>query len=219
MLLADLISQMLVWVWYLSCSQITFHYHHWIQPNVFPQTEKHPIPQCSQMYSRICGASYEDLSSCTFHYYQVHTFYSIKWSKTILATSTYRFLRSIKRTLQVHTTFFNQTKWEWAAASILNSSTNALSMPHISIFYRWPKLGYTQDYKSLTPKFPTIAAPVLLTRDPACPIIPMFTENLYTGNHFHCDYIFLNKVSCREFTPDLTTIDATTSHLFSYPTR
>ena len=63
--------------------------------------------------------------------------------------------------------------------SMLISYTNTLDMLPISIFYKWPNLGYTQDYQIISLNSPTLAAPVLLQRYPAYPITPMFPQKTY----------------------------------------
>ena len=44
------------------------------------------------------------------------------------------------------------------------------------------------------------------------------TEKLDPGTHFHLDSRFFNKVSCQNNTSALNIVDATTIHLFGYPT-
>ena len=59
---------------------------------------------------------------------------------------------------------------------MINSSINALYMPPIMLIYRCPKLGYTHCYQSITPNYPTLVAPILFSRGPDLPIIPMYTQ-------------------------------------------
>ena len=44
MFLTDLPSHLLVWVWYLSCSQVLQHSTHWIHPNGPPHTAQTRSP-------------------------------------------------------------------------------------------------------------------------------------------------------------------------------
>ena len=85
--------------------------------------------------------------------------------------------RSINNTLQVHTAFFPQASWSWAATSMLNSSTNTLEILPIGIFYKWPNLGYTQDHQIPSPNSPTLSVPILLPGYLAYPATPMFPHN------------------------------------------
>ena len=45
------------------------------------------------------------------------------------------------------------------------------------------------------------------------------TETLDPRTSFHLDFIFFNKIYCQNITSDPTIVDASTSHLFGYPTR
>ena len=62
---------------------------------------------------------------------------------------------------------------------MINPYTNALETIPISVFYKWPKLGYKQDYQSLSPKYPILTAPILFPRDTTFPVIPMYPHKTY----------------------------------------
>ena len=60
-----------------------------------------------------------------------------------------------------------------------NSSTNPLAMPTISLLSKWLNLGYTYDYQSLPPNYPTLFKPVLLPKEISCPVIPIYPQKTY----------------------------------------
>ena len=62
---------------------------------------------------------------------------------------------------------------------MLNSSTNTLTMPPISVFYKCLNLVYTKDYQSLSPNSPILVGTVSLPRDPDFPVIPMYQHKTY----------------------------------------
>ena len=101
---------------------------------------------------------------------------------------------------------------------MLNYFTTSLTMPPINIFSIFPNLGYTQDSQIISPKYPTLVAPVLLTRDPDWLVIPMYPQKTYPLTRFHIELSFFNKFSCQNIASDLTIVDATTRHLFGYTT-
>ena len=82
------------------------------------------------------------------------------------------------------------------------------------------KLGiYTGLPKSI-PKLYHPCCTCIMSKGLRLPFHPnLSTENLDPGTHFHLDLSFFNKVSCQIFNLALIIVDATTSHMFSYPNR
>ena len=173
-----------------------------------------------KFHSVFLGASHESLSSCAFRDSKGHTFTIKINSKRNLEyinihvvknyqsqpTGPHRLLSPIIMIMShnltdqfIHQRFVHATHQiviKMSKLGIYNGlpkSILKLSHPFCAcIFYKLPRL----------PRHPNVS-----------------TEHLYVVNRFHIYFSFFNKFSCQNNTSALTIVDATTSHLFAYPTR